>query len=494
MQNVKLKEYNPSALAIPFIFLLAYIAISIMIRGNGIFLFVIVSLTLIFLAGLSNNNYFFYSMILLMPFTRVQLPYFPLSLYLSLFISFTGFIILLIKKRDFPKTQLNAAIVIYTTIMLISIIRTYIFTDMEPPGLLDPRFGLQASRHRGWYQLVTYISMLSVFFFTVWSSSRTENFRKTIKILLGITIATVIFGFYEFLAKLFQLPLITISTNYESIRYVSEASFNLGGINFPRVYSTFIEPSDFSNFLLIGFSISYSLFLYNRRKGITSRKITFMLISIALGIILTFSTAGWICALIIFFILSYVYGFKQLIPIAIVSCLGIWILAFFMGHDNLTKISYDAYAIHFEKLFDFILGYNETSFRTIGRNIFWNIFKQYPFLGVGLGNEVFYSGYFDDIMGCSNHYLTIIAETGLIGLAAFIYLISRVYSVLRQSLKSIHNNMSTELYPYAYALFAALTGTLVFHLYGYGRFFMHEWFLIGMCFCLYNITQKKSKA
>lgn len=491
MQNINLRTQNQSILLLPMVCLLAYLIIGFAVRGNSLLMFVMASLALIFLAGLHDNNYFYYSMILLMPFARVQVPYFPLSLYLSLFLAFIGLGILIIKKRNFPKTQLNAPIAIYAAVMLISIIRTYIFPSLEPPGILDPRFGVVASRHRGWYQLVTHLSMLSVFYFTVWSSSNKVHFKKTIRLFLGVTIATVIFGYYEFIAKMFQLPLITISTDSESIKYVSQAAFEFGGIRFPRVYSTFIEPSNYSNFLLIGLSISLSLVLYNMKKGIVSKKTILMLVCILSGIILTFSTAGWVCTFIIFFILTYIYGFRQLIPIVIVSCIGIWIFIFFMGQNNITKIGYDAYRLHFNKLIEFIFDENEASYRTIGRKIFLNIFKQFPFLGVGLGNEVFYSGYYEYIIGCSNHYLTIIAETGLIGFAAFVYLLSRVYSVLRRSAKSIHKNISSEMYPYLYAFIAALTGTLVFHLYGYGRFFVHEWFLIGLCFCSYNIIHNK---
>jgi len=484
------RNFRLSALLlIPVICLLAYFSVGLISGDRGPTLLTLAIIALIFTMGMYDIRYFFYSMIVLTPFAHVQVPYVPLRLSVALVVAVAGFAIFFIRCRRIPQTPLNKILLAYITIMALSIIQTYVFASLEPPDIFGGRLGIYGSRHRGWYHLVIYIVMLAIPYFTYLSVNNLEHFKKTVAFFLKVTLAVVLFCYYEFLAKLLHLPLITIATSAHTRPYVSKASFVFGGIRFPRVYGTFFEPSGFSNYLLIGFAFCLSSVLWNIKTGGRSRKQVVLLSCIILAIILTFSTAGWVCALIILAVLAYFHGFKQIVPLIIVVMVGILLITTLLSHYNISEIESDLLRLQHDKLTNFLFGSSETSHRVGGREVFWNIFKNYPVLGVGLGNEIFYSDSPDKIMGSFNHYLTVISETGLIGFFVFGCFLVKIYSILQSTLKSARRHLMTEVYPFVYAMIAAYTGILVFHICGLNRFFIHEWFLIGLSVCIHNVVK-----
>jgi len=233
-----------------------------------------------------------------------------------------------------------------------------------------------------------------------------------------------------------------------------QAFFNLGPQSFIRdaglrVYGTFDQPNPYAGYINIPLSIALALTLLGR-NWVT--RILAGLTAIILGVAeyLSQSRGGEIAlaAALIFIVLAGMPHIRVLMRVLIVLFLGIF-AALLAGWIPVSI---------FNPVLRF-LGVAQISFTnpssqdysTAERLAHWiaglQMFMDHPVLGVGIGNYPdAYSKYFIAIFTTSlghahNYYINIAAETGSIGLIAFLLFLLAVFVASRHSLREINKKL-----------------------------------------------------
>lgn len=148
---------------------------------------------------------------------------------------------------------------------------------------------------------------------------------------------------------------------------------------------------------------------------------------------------------------------------------------------------------------------NEVSFR--GRTsevlVAWQIFADHPILGVGLNNYKYYYQQYAKPLGWDNRreersahnlYLETAAETGLIGLAAFLAVVGVAFWRAYQSQKMFMRAGHYDEAAVTFALMVALVGYLVASQFLHGAYPRFFWLLIGILLALPQVAATLSAA
>ena len=234
-----------------------------------------------------------------------------------------------------------------------------------------------------------------------------------------------------------------------------QAFFNLGPQSFIRdaslrVYGTFDQPNPYAGYINIPLSITLAMTLFGR-NWVT--RVLAGLTTIILGVAeyLSQSRGGEIAlaAALIFIVLAGMPRIRVLMRVLIVLFLGIF-EALLAGWKPLSV---------FNPVLRF-LGVVQISFTnpssqdysTAERLAHWiaglHMFMDHPVLGVGIGNySDAYPRYFITIFTASlgqahNYYINIAAETGSIGLLAFVLFLLAVFVAGGHSLREINKQLS----------------------------------------------------
>lgn len=229
-----------------------------------------------------------------------------------------------------------------------------------------------------------------------------------------------------------------------------QAFFNLGPQSFIRdaslrVYGTFDQPNPYAGYINIPLSISLSLTLLGR-SWLT--RILAGLTAIMLGIAeyLSQSRGGEmaIAAALVFIVLAGMPRIRTFMRVLIILLLGLFeallagwiplhIFSPIMRFLGLVQISF--------------VEPTAQDYSTAERLAHWiaglHMFMDHPVLGVGIGNYAdayprYFITIFTDPLGhAHNYYINIAAETGLIGLIAFLLFLLAVFVAGGQSLLEI---------------------------------------------------------
>jgi O-antigen ligase len=229
-----------------------------------------------------------------------------------------------------------------------------------------------------------------------------------------------------------------------------QAYFNLGPQSFIRdaslrVYGTFDQPNPYAGYINIILSISLALALLGR-SWLT--RILAGLTAIILGIAeyLSQSRGGEMAfaAALIFIVLAGMPRIRTLMRVLIILLLGLF-EAFLAGWIPLQIFSPIMRFLGLVQI-SFVAPSGQ-DYSTAERLAHWiaglHMFIDHPVLGVGIGNYAdAYSRYFitiftDSLGHAHNYYINIAAETGLIGLIAFILFLLAVFVACGQSLLEI---------------------------------------------------------
>ena len=265
------------------------------------------------------------------------------------------------------------------------------------------------------------------------------------KWVIGFVLAS---GFLQALIGLWQF----------AIRGDGPGSFELAS-GFFRAYGTFEQPNPFGGFMGILWPIAVGVLLaliQNRNSKQTKFfdrtlvAITLMVtLSIICALIASYSRGAWIGSIVAFVVMLFFLPHRLLIGIILVIVtITIGATAVFLG----------VVPDHLENRINSILEYtiiqdvrrvsiNEANFSVIERAAHWQaagkMVEAHPWLGVGMGNyQVVYPKYrlvnWESPLGhAHNVYLNVAAETGVIGLSAYIlfwgYVFFKTIIVLRGS-------------------------------------------------------------
>lgn len=229
-----------------------------------------------------------------------------------------------------------------------------------------------------------------------------------------------------------------------------QAFFNLGPQSFIRdaslrVYGTFDQPNPYAGYINIPLSISLSLTLLGR-SGLTRTLAGLTAIMLGIAEYLSQSRGGEmaIAAALVFIVLAGMPRIRTFMRVLIILLLGLFeallagwiplhIFSPIMRFLGLVQISF--------------VEPTAQDYSTAERLAHWiaglHMFMDHPVLGVGIGNYAdayprYFITIFTDPLGhAHNYYINIAAETGLIGLIAFLLFLLAVFVAGGQSLLKI---------------------------------------------------------
>jgi len=244
------------------------------------------------------------------------------------------------------------------------------------------------------------------------------------------------YGYYMFAAPLVGVPAIDINNamNTNFTRGAVVHGMSMGGVSLPRVRSTFVEPLNFGNYLLVvigglwGFArlsgrrrltlLTLGAVLFLFLVGVNSRGAMFGA-GAALVAMTAFAAAPWqlVKALVKLVVAVVVVGGLVLVvaPLVVPGMSVAWLIDFFVL--RLTAAFGPEARIW-------------TDLQDVG--VVW---RQYPLFGVGFGNLPFYlaqtsQGIGAGVVDAGSLYTRVLAETGVAGLILWVGFVGRLLMVL----------------------------------------------------------------
>ncbi len=257
------------------------------------------------------------------------------------------------------------------------------------------------------YEFLRVVS-ISVFFFLMYDLGKTPtNRRKIIRTIFWASLLPMLLAFYQLLTH-----------------------SGLGGTSGieSRLYGSFSHPNSFASFLIIILSLAFWKLDTIKKSG--KKILFFSLFFLALFLLLeTFSRGAWLAVMTFFFLYGILKSPK--IIFALFS-LGIVLFLFVPGfHDRVEDI------------------YNPPADSSIvWRLQKWQrvlaVTKKHPWLGAGAGTEVAVHekeyGFYAGNPYTHNDFLKLFLENGLLGLTAFIFLLSSTLFQLLKKYLSLTND------------------------------------------------------
>jgi O-antigen ligase len=419
-----------------------------------------------------NRDRLFVATLCLVPFGALTVPGFPLSLSVIYVPALLALLFEVGRREGRWQKYIGIALLIYFAVMIISVVQTYIFSSLTPPeGVLDPKFGIRASRHRGWYQIVAQLLLVWLSYYMHHRAQTPRGLRKAIRWILAISLPAAAFGIYEFIAKFTGLPLVFFS--FDAPEYVSKAVLETSLFQAPRVYGTSIEPAYYGNFLLIPFSLCLALLLLHSRPSRLTKYAGWLLPVVVCSLFLTFSTGAWAAAIVVLasiLILARMRG----IALAVIAGLLVTSASVLLPSNSLTAYVPAIAQTHVSKVENSLVGWDA---RGIGRARAIEIAEQFPILGVGLGNEPLWMANSNLELSSYNIFLAQLSEMGIIGFVSFLLLII----VLARSLYSGYQTGGSSLAGvFSAACLAAFMGMLTSHMSWASRLMPSEWLMLGL--------------
>lgn len=251
------------------------------------------------------------------------------------------------------------------------------------------------------------------------------------------------------------------------------------GISFGRAGGTLGHSNALANFFEITLPISLSIYISN--LNFKFRLFAFLTFcSGSIGLFFTNSRAGWAAVLIglfVSFILMFWYHQKQRIQLMKYG-ISILILISTLG------------LVFYERILQRIKLFSDDSwtFRLGTYDIAFNMFHAHPIIGIGANNYMILAEtYINPLLALifanspvHNIFILILAETGILGLLAFVFLI---FCIVRQAQKLMHNEqelISVTAIGLFSGIFALLAHAMLDWLLRYDPIYTLFWFAIGL--------------
>lgn len=252
-----------------------------------------------------------------------------------------------------------------------------------------------------------------------------------------------------------------------------------------RVYSTFFNPNNFAELLIMMLPFYVAIVLNS--KSIVKKSVYFALMLPTLAVLFyTGSRSGWIGFMVSVIVMTFFVN-KRLLPL--VAAAGFIAVPFLPVHV-IKRIQTIGQAFE-----DSSVQYRLKIWQTV-----IPMLKDYYITGTGLGTNVFMdvtSKYHQYTVKTPPHthilYLQIWVEVGLSGIISFLWFIARTFKL---SVLSIYQNSSKALKNILAAGLAALSGILVTglveYVWYYERVLMMFWVVAGIVIAASNIKSEKA--
>jgi len=341
-------------------------------------------------------------------------------------------------------------------------------------------------------QVLFFMFLMLMVYFTV--TLIVSNKRILTYVLLGLIYGAIFqgaLGLFQFAGDAVGLP--------NSVTLLKQG-YDKSTFGFARVQGTAIEPLYFANYILIPFFLSIVLLLRGQSEKLLNKFGSYVLAGILmLNFILAISRGAYIAFAAAFLVLvvtqaKLIFRAKTILTtVMIVLLIGVG--------------SYLALVKSEPRAIDEFVGHLVVNDATTGESVVsrvsatetaYELFKDRPFFGVGLGNygpivqhnpsEVPESGWFI----VNNEYMELLAENGVVSLLMFLILLAFVIirSILAIS-KEKDEFIKSTLIGLTLALFAVLVQYLTFST----IYIFHIWFLIGLISAItYNSLKNEKPA
>ena len=278
-------------------------------------------------------------------------------------------------------------------------------------GALSLRYSLK--------EVLKWLEALAIYLFVVNITSR-ERAEIAVTFILLAGIGQALLGLYQFLGC------------------VGPKHFVILG-RFVRAYGTFEQPNPYGGYLGLVLPLTYGMLL-GAGKSDTSHRSADLLLAVlgfvlmGSALIMSWSRGAWLGFIAAFVAMNMAYS-RRWAVIFTLACLFVASLPFLSDLHLLPEaIAHRLVGLlPYLSIFD-VRGVEVTSanYAIVERmahwQAAWGMFSDHPWLGVGIGNyEPVYPAYalpgWEEPLGhAHNYYLNIMAETGLVGLTAYLLL------------------------------------------------------------------------
>ncbi len=355
----------------------------------------------------------------------------------------------------------------------------------------------------------TLVHFVYIYLFVLLSFSykfKADDWKNVIKALLIFSIFVNIFGIYQMFARAFDLPLAWLELNNISMSNrgkldVSEISqLSIQFMNLYRATSIFTEPSVYSAFNTMIFIFVAVPFIQKKQMFLASKwlNITIFLLVI-LGLVATFSLTallafvGILCGILIFEKRRYL---KNLL-IGLIIALPVLLLADAAVEHYTETSPIGLFAQRVGGIAGSSKGVNKElsgesySYRLqiIGTSI--EIWEKSMFFGCGLGN--FYLNQNKEISYAQDSFWSAVAETGILGAAAFAGLFIAIFYAtfkIRKDKNYIKDAEQERLINIAFYVVIQLFFVNFFTTNNF--IFVNLWFYVGMVMSIINQIVKQN--
>ncbi len=294
-----------------------------------------------------------------------------------------------------------------------------------------------------------------------------EKFLRFIKILLVFVGITGIYGIIQRIRGVeINLEFVDIYTNN-----------GMPG----RVFSTFSNPNNFAQLLLLFMPFYVPAIIFSKRK--TDKLLMFSLLCVTfVALAMTYSRSCWVGIALAAVLFVCIYDKRFIIPAAFLVIIAIP----FLPETITNRI--------------FTIGSMEdtsNSYRIYIWESCWEMIKDFGTTGLGLGPasfRVMYTGYASPVAVTAPHshmlYIQLILEMGILGAVSFL---AFIFALVRKAAGSMRN-MSKELKCYTAAAISALFGTAFVccaeYIWFYPRIMFAFWIIPGLMLALIRNSQK----
>lgn len=375
------------------------------------------------------------------------------------------------------------------------------------------RWAIFGEQPRGWklplalVSLYGFVTFLSLFYAQSYIAAQNgfSDFVKVaittilIAILLqrGATLHKVIWaliGVGLFLGTISVFQSLTDTYNNDYSGFARPPVVNVtDGESTARIAGPIGDPNFYAQVMLVVLPLALDR-LWNSRSQIGRIVAGVSLVAVVLTVLFTFSRGAFVAMVIV---LAIMFVGRRIHPLAYVATPLVFAALFQFAPANYTE--------RLSTLIDFLPGQAEegtadTSFRGRSSEAMAAVmmFRDYPLLGVGVGNyNVRYLEY-SRVIGLDGRlanrsahslYLEIAAERGLFGLIAFGILIGVMFYNIYYTLRDLNRNGQEDLGGLVKALGAGLAGYMITSIFLHDSFPRYFWLLVGICLALPRIAR-----
>ncbi len=396
-----------------------------------------------------------------------------------------------IEFERFPTKLLSG----YLAIVVLSLLYAYVVT----PPLVDTTGAMttRASALRPAVQ-TGLIALYIVFFAIVLQRNRTASaIRNSLQVYLGIAAMLAVLGCWQSLAVTLDLPGKDFTQAFgaisgEQYRY-GETRFYSALITGFAPRTTFRESLHFSHYLISVVPLALTLLFYRKRLP-EAWRLKFLPALVIFGsaaLFLTMSRSGWIAMLSALAFVAFFAPKRQVLKY-VAGCVGALLL---LG-GVLTSLGYFRLDLGLWELIALRLdaGVMESDPRVMYLNVLWSTFRDYPLLGVGIGNYGAFGAAavgIPTLLSAHSIFLNALVETGILGFLALGGLILHFFVKL---VRAIRSSRDLALYPYLVGVGAGVFGmTLQYFTFG-DRPSFYYLFLLAIGYALVYLASENSVA